>query len=128
MAHVALFIGLFVVTLGTLGVAVPELFMSAFRVFQAPPMIYLVAVFRVVVGIVLLCAAPASRVPRTLRALGCVIAIAGVVSPFVGGRLAQFVLDWSLTAGPALVRVWAGVVLALGIFIVYAVAPVRRAD
>lgn len=127
MANIALFIGLFVVSLGALGIAVPELFMTAFRVFQAPPVLYQMAVFRVVVGIVLLCAAPASRAPWTLRVLGCGIAIAGAVTPFVGGRLAHYVVESSLTAGPALAQVWAGAVLLIGLFIVYAVAPVRRA-
>ena len=126
MPNIALFIGLFVVTLGAAGIVVPELFITAFRVFQVPPVLYAMAGFRVVAGIVILLAAPASRLPWTLRVLGSAIAIAGAITPFLGGRLAQFVLESVSMSGPFLPRVWAAVALAVGLVIVYAVAPVRR--
>ncbi len=126
MPNIALFIGMFVVTLGAVGIVVPELFLTAFRIFQAPPVLYAMAVFRVVVGVVLLLAARASRLPWTLRVLGCIVAIAGAFTPFLGGRPAQFVLEWTMTAGPWLPRLWAAGLLAIGLVVVYAVAPVRR--
>ena len=126
LPNIALFIGLFIVTLGAAGIVVPELFMTAFRAFQVPPVLYAMAAFRVVAGVVLLLAAPASRLPWTLRTLGSVIAIAGALTPFLGGRLAQFVLESASMAGPFLPRVWAGVALAVGFIVVYAVAPARR--
>ena len=53
--------------------------------------------------------------------------IGGLLTPFAGARMADVILDRWSAGGPALVRVWAGVALALGVFIVYAVAPRRRA-
>lgn len=127
MALVALLIGLLIAVQGILGIAAPDAFLSIVRFFQTPPVIYLAAALRVVFGVVLVRAAPASRAPKVLRVLGFIIAVGGLVTPFVGVRAGHVILDWWSAGGPALVRVWAGVSLALGAFIVYAVAPNRRA-
>lgn len=127
MKLLALFIGLSVAVIGILGLAVPEVFVAAVGFFQAPPLIYLAAVVRVLVGVVLIAAAPASRAPRVLRVLGFLIVIGGVITPFFGVHLAQLILGWWVAGGSALVRGWAGVGLMIGSFIVYAVAPNRRA-
>ena len=126
MKWVALLFGLFVVALGSVGIAVPEVFVVAVGFFQAPPAIYLAAAVRVVVGIVLIRVAPASRAPRLLRVLGILIFIGGLVTPFIGVQLAQQIIEWWAAGGPALVRGYASVGLAVGLFIVYAVAPRRR--
>lgn len=127
MTQAALFIGLFIAALGTLGIAAPEVFVRAVRFFQTPPTLYLAAVIRVSVGVVLVLAAPASRAPRVLRVLGFLIVIGGVLTPFVGVRGAEAIIEWWSAGGSALVRVWAGVALAIGVFIVYAAAQERRA-
>lgn len=127
MKLVALLFGIFVIAIGSLGIVVPELFVSAVSFFQAPPAIYAAAVIRVVVGIVLMRVAPASRAPMTLRVLGFLIFIGGILTPFIGIQFARQIFDWWTAGGPVLVRVWACVGLAIGIFIVYAVAPNRRA-
>ena len=126
MALVALLIGLAIAAQGILGIVAPDVFLRALRSIQTPPVIYLAAVIRVVFGVVLLRAAPASRAPRILRVLGFVIVIGGLLTPFIGVRIGHAILDWWSAGGPPLVRVWAGVSLALGVFIVYAVAPNRR--
>ena len=123
----ALFIGLFVVAIASLGIAAPGIFLEAARFFQVTPVIYLAAVVRVVIGIIFIGAAPASRAPQVLRVLGVLVVIAGLITPFGGVYLAQLILQWWSAGGPALVRACAAVGLALGIFIVYAFAPDRRA-
>ncbi|MCM3876405.1 MAG: hypothetical protein NEA02_08300 [Thermoanaerobaculia bacterium] len=127
MAQAALLIGLFIAGLGTLGIAAPEVFVRAVRFFQTPPTIYLAAVIRVAVGIVLILAAAASRAPRVLRVLGFLIVIGGVLTPFVGIRGAEVIIGWWSAGGHAFVRVWAGVALAIGVFIAYAVVQKHRA-
>jgi uncharacterized BrkB/YihY/UPF0761 family membrane protein len=76
---------------------------------------------------VLVRAAAASRAAKALRVLGFLIVIGGLVTPLVGVWGAQVILDWWSEGGSALVRVWAGVAAALGVFVLYAVAPNRRA-
>jgi len=121
----ALFIGLAIAAQGVFGIAAPDVFLSALRYIQTPPVIYLAAAIRVVFGVVLFRAAPASRAPRVLRVLGFLIVIGGLLTPFFGVRIGHAILDWWSAGGPPLIRAWAGFSLALGVFIVYAVAPNR---
>ena len=127
MALVALFIGLFIAGLGMLGIVAPEAFLRSVAFFQVPPAIYLAAVNRTLIGIVLVRAAPASRAPKVLRVLGFVIAIGGLLTPFIGIWVGNAIIDWWSAWGTAMVRVWGGAGAAFGAFIIYAVAPRRRA-
>ncbi|MBA3834096.1 MAG: hypothetical protein H0X34_19840 [Chthoniobacterales bacterium] len=102
--------------------------MRILRFIQMPPVIYLAAIIRVVFGVVLIRAAPASRAPKFLRVFGFIIIIGGLLTPFVGVRFAHVIFDW-WSGGPGLVRVFAGVSLALGVLLLYAMADlllVRR--
>ena len=127
MALVALFIGLFIAGLGMLGIVAPEAFLRSVAFFQVPPAIYLAAVNRTLIGIVLVRAAPASRAPKVLRVLGFVIAIGGLLTPFIGIWVGNAIIDWWSAWGTGMVRVWGGAGAAFGAFIIYAVAPRRRA-
>ena len=122
----ALLIGLLLVVQGILGLLAPDVFVGSIRFIQTPPVMYVAAVLRVVFGIVLVCAATGSRAPGFLRVFGFVIVIGGLLTPFVGVWAAQHILGWWSTGGPAVVRAFAGVSLALGIAIVYAIARERR--
>ena len=127
MALVALLIGVLIAAQGILGIAAPEVFVRIVRFFQTPPVIYLAAALRVVFGVVLVGVAGASRTPPVLRVFGFLMIIGGLLTPFVGRRAAHVILEWWSEGGPGLVRVWAAAALALGVFIVYAVAPRRSA-
>lgn len=126
-AVVALLIGLLIAAEGLMGLVEPQAFQSMVRFFQVPPVLYVAAVIRVFIGVALVRAAPASRTPRVLRVLGVLVAIGGLLSPFVGAKAASVILGWWTAGGPAVVRSWAGLALLLGIIILYAVAPKRRA-
>ncbi len=125
MTLLALFIGLLILAQGILGLAAPELFVSVIRFFTTPPVVYLGAVIRVLFGIVLIRAASVSRARWGLRILGFIILIGGLLTPFFGVRAANAILSLWSAGGPGLVRIWAGVSLALGIFVIYAVLPNR---
>ena len=127
MTIAALLIGLLIVAQGIVGLAVPDIFVSIVSMFQTLPMIYLAAVIRVIFGVVLFRAAPASRAPKGLRLLGVLIFIGGVLTPFIGVQFAHIILGWWSEGGAAVVRMWAGVALAIGAFILYATVPNRRA-
>ncbi len=127
MAVVALFIGVFIAALGVLGVVAPETFLRSVSFFQAPPAIYVAAVNRTIIGAVLVGAARASRAPKVLRVVGFAIAIGGLLTPFVGVRVGDAIIDWWSVWGPTMVRAWGGAGAAFGAFIIYAVAPRRRA-
>lgn len=121
MALLALLIGILLMGQGLLGIAAPNVFASSIRFIQAPPVVYLAAILRVVFGVVLIWAAPGSRAPRFLRVFGFIIAIGGLLTPFVDIRFAHVILYWWSAGGPELVRVFAGVSLMLGILTAIAV-------
>jgi len=126
MPIAALSIGLLIVAQGVLGLFAPDLFVGLVREFQTPPVIYAAAVIRFVFGVVLFRVAPLSRAPTALRGLGVLVAIGGLLTPFIGIPFARMVLGWWSDGGPAIVRIWAAAALLLGAFIVYATLPVRR--
>ena len=72
-ALLTLLIGLLLVVQGLVGLAAPDMFVSSIRFIQTPPVVYLAAVLRVVFGIVLVRAAPSSRLPKFLRVFGFII-------------------------------------------------------
>ena len=113
-------IALLLIMQGILGLAAPSIFVRVVRGFQTPSVIYLAALLRIAIGVVLVCAAPGSRTPTFLRVFGFIIVVGGLLTPFVGIQFAHMILDWWSAWGPALVRVFAGVSLALGIFTAYA--------
>jgi hypothetical protein len=87
--------------------------------------LYAVAAVRVVFGLLLVIGARASRNPRTLRVIGGVIIIAGLLTPLFGVARSESMFNWLSAQGLAFVRVIALLAFALGAFIVYAITPRR---
>jgi hypothetical protein len=119
------FVGLLLVLQGLLGMVAPDAFVGVVRYFQSPSVVYVAAALRIAIGIVLLCAATGSRLPSFLRVFGVLIVIGGVLTPFVGVQFAHTILALWASRGPGLVRLFAAVSLALGLFTAYAISPKR---
>jgi hypothetical protein len=124
---VARLVGLFIIAMGILGVVAPYGLLGAVQSILTPLGLYLVAALRVVFGVILVLVAPSSRAPKALRLIGFIILVAGLVTPFFGVDRARAMLDWWMARGPAFMRLWAGLGVAFGVLVVYAVAPHRRA-
>jgi hypothetical protein len=124
MRLLALVIGVLVLLVGAIGVAAPDVFLSVGRSVITPVGLYAIAAVRVAIGLVFLLTAPASRAPRTLRVLGVIVIIAGLMTPWFGVARSLAVLDWWASVGPSLRRLEAGVAaVALGGFLVYVFRP-----
>jgi hypothetical protein len=119
-------VGVLLIMHGLFGIIAPDAFVGVVRAFQAPPVIYVAAALRVAIGVVLVCAARGSRIPTFLRVFGFIITIGGLLTPFVGAQFAHVILAWWSARGLGLVRLFAIVSLALGLFTAYAVSPARR--
>jgi hypothetical protein len=127
MRTAALIIGVVIMIQGLAGLAAPDAFANLVRQMQEPPVLYLAAILRVSFGVVLFVAAPGSRAPVALRALGALITIGGLLTPFFGVELARVVLGWWSEGGPLVVRIWAAAALAIGAVVIYAVGrPAAR--
>jgi len=127
MMWLAYFVGLIVAAIGILGMAAPMLLLDTMRLAQSQAGLYVVAALRIAFGLALLGAAAASRLPRTLRVLGVIFVVAGIISPFFGVERIREILDWWSAQGPLFMRVWAVFPVLLGLFIVYAATPRRAA-
>lgn len=112
----AMALGLILAAIGVLGIAYPSVLFEFGRSMRSAGAVYFVAALRVAFGIVLIWAAPDARTPRTLRVIGVLIIIAGLVTPFLG------VERWS-TQGSFLARSWPALAVIFGLFIAYVAMP-----
>ena len=119
MRLLGLAIGTLVMLASAISFAAPDLRLSLERSVMTPAGLYAIAALRIAIGLVFVLAAPASRAPRTLRVLGLIVIIAGLMTPWFGVGRAQAVLNWWTTAGPLWRRLDAGVGMAIGGFLVY---------
>ncbi len=126
MRIAASFVALFAIVVGVVGIFMPDSLITIGRYVATPAGLYAIAAIRVAIGLVLMLVAPTSRVPRTLRVVGAVVLVAGLATPLFGVERTRAILDWESTQGTALIRVVAGLVLAIGGFIAFAVATGRR--
>ena len=127
MRLLGLVIGVVVIVGSAISFAVPDLRLALERSVLTPAGLDAIAVLRIAIGLVLVLAAPASRAPRTLRVLGLVVIVAGLMTPWFGVARGRVVLNLLASAGPLLMRVDAGVGMVLGCFLVYVFrTPTRR--
>ena len=122
----AFVVGVLLIIQGLLGILAPDAFVGVVRLFQSPSMIYMAAVLRIAIGIVLLCAVTGSRLPMFLRIFGVLVVSGGVLTPFIGVQFAHIILALWSSRGSGLVRLFALVSLTLGLLTSYAVSPTRR--
>jgi len=128
MRIAALFVALFVIVVGVVGIFLPDSVMTIAQYVVTPVGLYAIAALRIVIGLVLMLVAPISRMPRTLRVVGAVVLVAGFVTPLFGVERTRAIMDWEFAQGTALLRVVAVLLLAIGGFIAFAVATGRRPE
>lgn len=105
---------------GVLGLVAPAVLLDFGRSLLAPPGLYWAAVGRVVFGVLLVCLATQSRLPRTLRVIGVIIVIAGLLTPLAGSGQFHAAFASFAEHGPGLVRTIAVVPILAGAFFIYA--------
>ena len=127
MNLLAMIVGLLVVAVGAVGMAVPDALVAIGRDLVTPTGLYVIAVMRIAIGLVLVLAASTSRMPRTVRVLGGIVFIAGLTTPMFGVDRARAVMDWWVSQGPWFMRCSAILAVAFGGFIIYAGGSARRA-
>jgi len=119
---VALF-GVVVAGLGVAGLVSPERLLGVVTRAQARFGLYLLAGLRLVIGGALILAAPPSRAPLYLTTVGCLSLASGVLTPLVGVRRFEAVLDWWRARPPWFVRSWSVLAAVFGSSLVWAVFP-----
>jgi hypothetical protein len=120
-------IGVVIAGVGVIGVLAPSVLLDLGRSLLSANGLYSIAAARVAFGLLLLFVAGLSRMPRTLRVIGVLIIINGLVTPVFGVERSEVLLNWFSARGPAFVRAMAALAIAFGAFVVYAVSPRRHA-
>ena len=126
VTFLALATGILLVGLGIFGLVAPQDFAAFIADVQKRSNIYFLAALRVVIGVILMLAAGASRTPFLLGTLGVLVVLGGLISPFMAVPLRQSVQKWMAGGSAVPMQVWAGIALAIGAFITYTTAPKRR--
>jgi hypothetical protein len=122
----ALLVALFGGVVGIVGLVSPDSVTTVRRLYFATPVgLYAAAAVRVAMGLVVILSAPASRAPKTLRALGAVVCMQGLAATLFGPDRARAILEWETLQGTALLRVGAAVALASWGFVAFAVTGHR---
>lgn len=119
-------IGLLTAFLGVAGLIVPQVFVELAWVWTTSTGLYVSAALDIVVGLILAKAAPPSRSPVALSAFAAITLIGGILTPFLGQARARAYATWWSAQNPAILRLWACLVLATGVLIAVAAAPRRR--
>ena len=112
--------------LGVLGLVAPGVLLEFGRSLLAPGALYWVAAVRITFGALLILVASQSRMPRTLRVIGVLILVAGLLTPLLGTERFGVFLTWFSGQAPLLVRAAAVVPFIVGLFFVYAINSHRR--
>jgi hypothetical protein len=125
MRIAAFLVALITIVVGIVGLISPDSVTTVRRLYFATPVrLYAAGAVRLAMGLVLILCAPASRAPRTLRALGAVVCMQGLAATLFGLDRARAILEWE-AMHTALLRAGAAVALATGGFIAFAVTKPR---
>ena len=117
----------FTLVVGIVGLISPDYGTAVRRAYFAASLtLYTAAALRMVMGLGVILTAPASRAPRTMRALGAVMFLQGLMAAGLGPEHARAVLEFETKQGHAILRLGAAVALAAGIFMAYALTGHRR--
>ena len=126
-SRAALLVALVTIAVAVVGLVHPDSVTTARRIYFATPgRMYVAAMIRVSMGIVLIVAAAGARWPRILFALGVVMCLQALSATLMGPDRARAVLEWE-AVHPALLQAGAVVALISGAFIALAVTT-RSSD
>ena len=123
MRLLGLGIGALVVLAGAMCIVTPGVPLSLGHWVVTPVGLNVVAALRIVLGLLLVLAAPSSRAPMVLRVVGALVMLAGLATPWFGVERSRAVLDWA-SAEPVIMRLIGCLVVLIGGFLVYAFRPV----
>ena len=117
------FLAVFTLLMGVWGVLAPSRLVDFATRFGTTGGLWFAAAIRVVFGLALWFAGPASRAPLLLQVLGAITLVAGVMLPFLGVDRFKALLDWWTKLSPTAMRIWCLFAVAFGAAILWALMP-----
>ena len=116
-------LAVFTLLMGAWGILVPSRLVDFATRFRSQGGLWFAAGVRVVFGLALWFAAPASRLPVLLQVLGAITLLAGLTLPFIGVDRFKALLDWWTKLSTTAKRFSAVFALAFGGVILWALLP-----
>ncbi len=123
MVYVALVLASGVALLGVLGLVSPVRLLGLFRRIETPGALYAVAGFRLLMGASLLLAAPVSKAPNGVLAIGVVAILSGLFTFGFGVDRTRRWIDWWAAKPTSWIRAWGAAALAIGLLLVWVLLP-----
>lgn len=114
---IVLLIAVLLLLLGLTGVLCPSGLMGVAKWTFSPTGIYTGAGVRVLIGALLIVAAGATAMPKTVRVIGAIIFVAGTFTALMSVETAQRMAAWFFDNGEDRVRMMACLPLAVGLFL-----------
>ena len=115
----SLIIGLFMVAVGLTGLVAPTDLGTIAENATTPAAVWGLAAVVLVMGIVLLRAGAAARIPIVLRAVGVIAIVGAIAMPLVGSQM----VTWGVGQGATLIRLTSVVKMAVGAAVAFAANP-----
>jgi hypothetical protein len=121
MTVLVVIFGALIAALGAAGVASPRVLIGFVdSAWRSPRGIYGIVAARLVLGVVLVVAAPDCRFPEIVRVLGILSLVSAVLLPLLGRERLRPMIEWWISRPGGFIRAWSLVAVAFGIFVGYA--------
>ncbi len=127
MKYPAWLVAAFILVAGLADIAAPDSVLGLRTFIATQSGLLAVSVIRVVIGVVLIMAAPSTRAPKLLQVAGAVLLGAGLATPLFGVERTKAVLDWEAMQGTPLIRALGVLVIAIGATLAFALTPRKTA-
>jgi len=116
-------VGVLALLIGVWGVLAPGRVTELVSRFASAGGLWFAAAVRLVFGLGLWFAAPASRAPLLLQVLGVIALIAALVLPFLGVDRFKSLIEWWTKLSPTAVRLNCLLAVAVGAAVLWALLP-----
>lgn len=117
------FLGVLTLLMGIWGVLAPSRIMAFVTRFGSTGGLWFAAGIRLVFGLALWFAAPASRAPILLQVLGVVALVAAFLIPFMGVDRFRALIEWWTKLSSLAMRAWCLLAVGFGAIILWALLP-----
>ena len=110
----ALAVALFIFVMGTWGVFAPRSIFAFISGWSSKTGFWLAVLLRLCFGLALWFAAPDTRLPIVLRALGALAIVMAAALPLIGYERFERVIAWWTSRSPFVMRLWSLLAMAIG--------------
>jgi hypothetical protein len=118
----ALAVALFIFVMGAWGVFAPGSIFAFISGWSSRSGFWLAVLLRLCFGLSLWFAAPDTRLPVLLRALGAAAIVSAAILPLVGYVRFERVIKWWTSQSPFVMRMWSLLALAIGGLVLWSLA------